>query len=395
MSRTPIFAFVVECASFLILAASPANGGAGPDTLLAKIQAVGREGSGNVEAARAWRELVQRGPAALPAVLNAFDSADKIAANWLRTAVDAIAERALAAGRPLPRAELERFLVERRHNGEARRLAYDWLVRIDPTAPGRLLPGMLDDPSLELRRDAVALVLQEARQFLDKGDKPNATAAFQRALSRARDRDQVDLVAKELKGLGVEVDLAAHFGFIRQWLLIGPFDSSGGAGFQQAFPPEKTIDLTATYAGKRGMPVHWTVHTTNDPYGVVDLNKALGKNMGAAAYAFAPIISPRMGPVQIRAGSQNAIKIFLNGKQIFFREEYHHGMQMDQHIAAGTLRAGRNDLLIKICQNEQTDDWAQNWSFQARLCDDTGGTVPFTLRTEKPNTQPGQGKNVP
>jgi hypothetical protein len=143
------------------------------------------------------------------------------------------------------------------------------------------------------------------------------------------------------------------------------------------------------------MPVRWIGRTTNDPYGVVDLNKAVGKHMGAAAYAYAAILSPTERSVQIRAGSQNAIKIFLNGKQIFFREEYHHGMQMDQHIASGRLRAGHNNLLIKICQNEQTDDWAQNWSFQARLCDETGGTVPFTLGTEKPNPQPVQGKNVP
>jgi hypothetical protein len=30
-------------------------------------------------------------------------------------------------------------------------------------------------------------------------------------------------------------------------------------------------------------------------------------------------------------------------------------------------------VLIKLCQNEQTDDWAQSWSFQLRVCDLTGG----------------------
>src|SRR5205823_4167254 len=110
----------------------------------------------------------------------------------------------------------------------------------------------------------------------------------------------------------------------------------------------------------------------------------VGKHMGAAAYAFAAVHSPTERPVQIRAGSQNALKIFLNGKLIFAREEYHHGMQMDQHIGNGTFRAGRNEILIKICQNEQTDDWAQNWSFQARICDPAGGSVPWTLCEDKP-----------
>jgi len=371
---------------FLTLPAPPASAGAEATSLLATIKAVGREGSGNVEAGKAWRELVRLGPAALPAVLAAFDDADATVANWLRPAVDTIAERALAAKQPLPTAELERFIAQQHHSGIARRLAYEWLARVDPNAPGRLLPGMLHDASLELRRDAVELVLEEAQQNFERGDKPGATAALHKALSGARDRDQVDRIAKELKTLGVEVDLAAHFGFIRQWLLIGPFDSSGGVGFQRAFPPEKGIDLAATYPGKKGTPVRWTSYTTTDPYGGVDLNKALGKHMGAAAYAFAPVISPIERPVQVRAGSQNAIKIFLNGKQIFFREEYHHGMQMDQHVGAGTLRAGRNEILIKVCQNEQTDDWAQSWSFQARVCDQAGGTFPLTLTEEKPGS---------
>lgn len=391
LSRTPIFVL----ASFLALTACGTARAAEADSLLARIKAVGREGSGNVGAARAWRELVEAGPSALPTILKAFDDSDKTAANWLRAAVDAIAERTLAAGRPLPKTDLERFISERQHDGDARRLAYEWLVRIDPAAPGRLLPDMLDDPSLELRRDAVELTLKNARQLLDQGDKPNGIAACRRALAGARDRDQVDLIAKELKALGVEVDVASHFGFIQQWRLLGPFDSSGGVGFQKAFPPEKVIDLTAKYAGKRGTPVRWIAHTTSDPYGVVDLNKALGKSMGAAAYAFAEVISPTERPVDVRAGSQNAIKIFLNGKQIFSREEYHHGMQMDQHLASGKLRAGRNELLIKICQNEQTDDWAQNWSFQVRICDETGGAVPFALRMENPSLGPAQGKDKP
>ena len=43
------------------------------------------------------------------------------------------------------------------------------------------------------------------------------------------------------------------------------------------------------------------------------------------------------------------------------------------------LKAGRNEVLIKVCQNEQTDDWAQTWGFQLRLCDAIGGAVPFKV----------------
>jgi hypothetical protein len=114
--------------------------------------------------------------------------------------------------------------------------------------------------------------------------------------------------------------------------------------------------------------------------------------MGAAAYAFAAVHSAAEQPVQIRAASNNAVKIFLNGKQIFFREEYHHGMAMDQHVGFGVLKAGRNEVLIKICQNEQTDDWAQSWSFQLRVCDAVGSAVPLKLVSAKPGPQPVEGK---
>src|SRR5262249_60567965 len=132
--------------------------------LLARIKKVEAEGSGNVEAAKAWRELVALGPDALPAVLGGFDGADDRSANWLRAAVDAIAENATNAGRKLPADQLEAFIKETKHNPAARRLAYEWLTRIDSTTPDRMLPGMLNDPSVELRRDAVAVVGREARE---------------------------------------------------------------------------------------------------------------------------------------------------------------------------------------------------------------------------------------
>src|SRR6516162_730852 len=91
---------------------------------LAQLRAVGREGAGNEAAARAWKDVVCQGPAALPAILQEMEDADVTAANWLRTAVDAIAERALAAGKSLPVEQLEQFVQQTKHNSAARRLAY-------------------------------------------------------------------------------------------------------------------------------------------------------------------------------------------------------------------------------------------------------------------------------
>jgi hypothetical protein len=383
--RHPALLFVI-----LFLWIAPCTLAAEPGPQLAKIKAVGKEGSGNVEAAKAWQELVKLGPVALTDILSALDDAEPTAANWLRSAVDVICDRELAASRPLPATKLEAFVKETQHNGAARRLAYEWLVRVDASAPRRLLPNMLADPGQEMRRDAVAAAIGDAQKLLENDGKEAGTAAFKKLFDSARDRDQVDLIAGKLKGLGVIVDMPAHFGVIQRWLVATPFDNSGSKGFGVAYPPEQKVDLNAVYKGKDGAEVRWKEVTSTDPYGLVDINKQLAKHMGAAAYAFAVLDSPEEQRVQIRATSNNAVKLFLNGKEIFFREEYHHGVRFDQHTGSGVLKRGRNEILIKVCQNEQKDDWAQSWTFQVRVCDAIGGAVPMKVLVEKPKTEEGK-----
>ncbi|HMF15246.1 MAG TPA: hypothetical protein VKE94_23185, partial [Gemmataceae bacterium] len=207
------------------------------DTLLARIKQVGREGAGNVEASQAWRQLVRLGPSVLIDVLAGMGDADATAANWIRTAADAIAERELNAGRTLPARELEAFVLDTKRNGRARRQAFDWLARVDKTAPDRLIPGMIDDPSVELRRDAVARAIKKAEPLLTKTDKAEAKETFGRLFTAARDKDQIDGLAKTLKDLGVAVDLAGHFGFVRDWMLVAPFDSTAGVGYTRSYEP--------------------------------------------------------------------------------------------------------------------------------------------------------------
>jgi hypothetical protein len=354
------------------------------DDLVARIKAVRPEGGGNADAAKAWKELVSLGPDALPAILTGMEDNNLVVSNWLRTAADAVAEQAERGGKKLPADKLEKFLTERRNGAAARRVAYELLTRTDKTAPARLLPGMLQDPSRELRREAVAVVLKEAQGKLDNKDEAGAKAAFQRALAGACDEDQVRIIAEALKKLGVKVDLAKHYGFVLDWNLIAGFDNTDQTGYAKVYPPEKEADFKATYKGKDGKEVRWQPFHCDDPHGKVDLNLIIGKKKAVIAYACAIIDSPEERTVQVRAGSFNAIKLFVNGNQVFGRDEYHHGMYLDQHNATVKLKKGRNELLVKICQNDQPEDWAQSWIMQVRLCDGAGAAVPFTTTEVKP-----------
>jgi hypothetical protein len=48
---------------------------------------------------------------------------------------------------------------------------------------------------------------------------------------------------------------------------------------------------------------------------------------------------------------------------------------MDQFIVRGELKPGKNVILLKVCQNEQKEDWAQVWQFQLRVCDSIGKAI--------------------
>jgi hypothetical protein len=344
---------------------------------LRQLRDVGREGGGNEIAQQAWKVIAARGPDRFPSILSSLDGASPLAANWIRSAYEAAFDRALKAG-PVDPAPLEAFLKETKHSGIGRRLAYETLVRLDPKTPERWLPNLLDDPGSELRRDAVDVVLKKAQAEFDAKETKAALATYKSALVHAREQDQVKLVADRLKALGEPVDLVKHFGFVTRWQVVGPFENHNLVGYAAKYPPDEGVDIKTTYVGKADEKVGWKEHVSDQPLGLVDFNKILGPMHGTVAYAHAVVESPVERPVEVRCGSNNALVIYLNGQRIYGREEYHHGMQMDQHVGRGTLKAGRNTLLVKVLQNEQTDSWAQQWSMQVRLCDAIGGAVPFT-----------------
>jgi hypothetical protein len=338
---------------------------------LDRVRQVGREGAGNPAASKAWREIAKVDVGQVTRVLEAMDDATLLASNWLRAAVDTILERALEDHGKLPVAQLEQFLRERTHSPRPRRLAYEWIVKADPTAPDRLIPQMLDDSSLELRRDAVEQVMRAADQAKDDQAR---RVLYEKALKSARDIDQVKTCAAALEKLGNPVDLAAQLGFIVDWSLIGPFDNTGQAGFDVVYPPEEEYEPDATYEGKIG-PVRWTRYRTSDGNGLVDLNEALAKYSGAVAYAAFEFQSDRDQEVQVRLGCINASKVWVGGRLASADEVYHTGMELDQYTSTVQLQRGKNLILVKICQNEQTEDWAQQWRFQLRVTDSLGGAV--------------------
>jgi hypothetical protein len=346
------------------------------DQLLKTVQSIGKEGQGNRQALTAVSALSQQPASAILPILSAIDSDRKIVANYLRTAVEQIVARELAAGRELPIAALEKFLSETGRDPRARRFAFELIVSAKPDRRAPLIASLLNDPSVELRREAVQRLIDRAAEELKAEKKDAAKATFQEALAAARAKDQVEAIRKPLEELGEKVDLPKHFGFVTSWRLIGPFDNKEKKGFPVVYAPEKGLDFAAELEGKDGVKLKWSDHTTTDDYGVVDLNKVQTNHKGAITYAAAEYIAGSEREVDLRLGTPNAWKLWLNGEELFAREEYHRAMELDQYKVRGRVKAGKNVILLKVCQNEQTEEWAQRWQFQLRVCDRAGTAIP-------------------
>ena len=132
------------------------------DAPIRTVLAVGPEGLGNGAAGEAVKSLSAGSGADLPEILAAMDGANDYALNWLRAAIEVIAQREMAAGKRLPAAELETFLNDKKHHPRARRLAYELIGRVDAGRAHQMLPGFVNDPSPELRYEAVQRLVDRA-----------------------------------------------------------------------------------------------------------------------------------------------------------------------------------------------------------------------------------------
>jgi hypothetical protein len=321
--------------------------------------------------------LTGSGERAMLPILTGFQKATPEGLNWLRNAFEQIAESLRASRKPLPADALRAFVMETGNSADARRLAWDTLVSEDARLAEQVIPGMLNDPSPEFRRDAVELLLKQAAQV----EGAAATDLYRRAMGGAVHEDQVKTIAEALRKAGETVDISRHFGFVTSWKIVGPFDNREEKGFAVAYAPETEIaqerpNVEAEYDGMNGK-VRWQTVETTDDFGVVDIAKQIENFKGSVMYAVAEWSSPAQQTLQVRLGTPNAWKLWVNGALVFEREEYHRSTQLDQYSVPVQLKPGVNVLAFKICQNEQTQDWAQKYQFQLRVCDSTGvGVLP-------------------
>lgn len=327
----------------------------------------------------AARHLRTQGAETLVPLLEAMKSRPLTVVNWLRSVFDEISERELeAGGSRINRDGLHRIAGDKDQSGYARRLALDLLERLEPGTITNFLQSRLNDPVFAA--DAVAQSLLSASAAKDRGDPESAIAQLKSAFSAAVEPEQVRLIGARLKELNVEVDVAAHLGAVTQWNVIGPFPGRNMTAVTEAFPPESMIDLSAQYEGTLG-PVTWKSVKQGANEDWIDFKKVLADADDSVAYAATAVVSDREREVELRAGADDNLQLWLNGEPILKSTNFYQRARVDRHRVKVRLRPGTNMLLAKVCEVKlppgPPSGSPARWQLGLRIVDENGRGVAF------------------
>ena len=176
---------------------------------------------------------------------------------------------------------------------------------------------------------------------------------------------QMDVEAGDLEAA---IGRRRAIGTIMDWFVIGAFENEGKAGFEHAYPPEKSLQFGGACDGELGK-VKWRETARLFPLGDVNLFDLFRPNLKALAYAAAFVEVAEPATLALRLGSDDSVKVWLNGKLVHSNNVYR-PMTFDQDAVPVRLGAGWNRILLKVCQD------AGEWEFRARLTRPDGR--PFT-----------------
>ncbi|HEY2586015.1 MAG TPA: hypothetical protein VGI81_09665, partial [Tepidisphaeraceae bacterium] len=150
--------------------------------------------------------------------------------------------------------------------------------------------------------------------------------------------------------------------YLIDWHLIGPFPArpngcdglSLETGVESKLGRGGAVDLEAPFK-VAGATLRWQPALANRR-GYVDLGKLLGKVEWAVAYAYAEVDSVHARDAILRCGSDDGIKIWVNGR-VVHHHEVGRAYRPDSDSVPVRLEAGRNRILVKV------DNYHGGWGF--------------------------------
>lgn len=204
----------------------------------------------------------------------------------------------------------------------------------------------------------------------DAGRKDEAMKLVDELFPRMASPDDLQKAVQFLTPILGPEELTKRLGVVHKWKIVGPFAWTAAEAFSKTHINEPRIDLKASYT-EGNANLAWKPAETADVLGIVDLMGAMGALSNVTAYAFTRIHVDAVADAQVRCGSDDGIKVWINGAQVH-ENNVDRGTAPDSDRAPMKLRAGDNDVLVRITQG------GGGWNFCLRLCQPDGRTLAFT-----------------
>jgi putative heme-binding domain-containing protein len=131
------------------------------------------------------------------------------------------------------------------------------------------------------------------------------------------------------------------------YYIAGPFDNGAGMeGLDRVFPPEKAIDLKASYAGKSGKVSWRTVKPGAGGY--VDLRAFFApQSANIVSYLTRDFESPVDQEATVLLGSDDGAKLWINGR-LAHTSRLTRAAAPEQDTVKVKLKKGTNRIVLKI-----------------------------------------------
>ncbi|MFH0910346.1 MAG: DUF3857 domain-containing protein [Planctomycetota bacterium] len=199
--------------------------------------------------------------------------------------------------------------------------------------------------------------LADALSFLGFSDSPAVVASALKRFSEETALSPLDRLLARLslaeawKRTGRTQEAAELWGrlpFVREWLVLGPFNNRERAGFPSDQGPEAIlprIDRAEKYSGRRE-GLQWFRPATLAASGYLDLSAILYPHEENVAYAATQLVCARETRAFLVFGTAGAAEVWVNGQKTWSWETYH-GYHPFQRVLALTLRQGATQIAVK------------------------------------------------
>ncbi|MBI2425173.1 MAG: hypothetical protein HYV27_20270 [Candidatus Hydrogenedentes bacterium] len=233
-------------------------------------------------------------------------------------------------------------------------------------APGAF--KLVFDNSSEEELKAVPAALLVSVVMQSEENAPERAKALSLLQGRLNESAAVQALCSAANAAGQAAWGAQMVGAIRSWQIAGPFPWVHEGNFGSAAIDPAKVD-TAQPVQSEGKTFEWKPFESGDAAGLVDLMGPLGGEH-VCAYAVARIRVEAATAAQLKVGSDDAVKAWLNGA-VVHENLIDRGYALDSDTAPLQLNAGENVLVLKLGQN------AGGWNFGARLTGADGFPLPF------------------